>query len=199
MIAPYNTPSASISSSEEQDEWKEFEEEKKDYTGLKIGNLTINSPVDNTNNAENVTEQQREDSNIEIDRKAGPWKKLDSDVAEPEVEKKVEPVPAPSTVAQPTSSIYVPPVLRNSHQQQQQQMSFKVQRSKVAPDIRNEDNFPSLTSTKADLRRNRNEGSFEMVAPNKASSYRQAEQNKYSNQGPKLSLGNRYNTLSNDS
>lgn len=50
------------------------------------------------------------------------------------------------------------------------------------------------------ISRNRNEGSFEVVSHSKSSSHRHAEQTKYSNsQGPKLNLGNRYNTLSNDS
>lgn len=45
----------------------------------------------------------------------------------------------------------------------------------------------------------RNEASFEEVRHNKASSYRQAEQSKMSSgQGPKLTLGNRYGTLSNE-
>lgn len=48
--------------------------------------------------------------------------------------------------------------------------------------------------------RNRNEGSFEVVSHNKSTSHRHAEQTKASSGGgPKLNLGNRYNTLSNDS
>ncbi|KAF5278040.1 hypothetical protein FQR65_LT15812 [Abscondita terminalis] len=87
--------------------------------------------------------------------------------------------------------------MRNS--QQQQQIPPSRLRSKVAPDIHSKEYFPNLTSTKAEIRRTRNEGTFEMVAPNKAGSQRHAEQTKYSNQGPKLNLENRYNTLSNDS
>lgn len=48
--------------------------------------------------------------------------------------------------------------------------------------------------------RNRNEGTFEVVSHSKSSSYRHVEQSKLAaGQGPKLTLGNRYNTLSNDS
>lgn len=48
--------------------------------------------------------------------------------------------------------------------------------------------------------RTRNEGSFEVVQHNRSTSYSKAEQSKISStQGPKLNLGNRYNTLSNDS
>ncbi|KAB0803407.1 hypothetical protein PPYR_00377 [Photinus pyralis] len=186
----------------EQDEWREFEEEKKDYTGLKIGNLSINLPEGTPGNAENFSEQQQGDeSGSEVDRKAGPWKKLDSETAEVEVQKKTEPViPAPAPIQPSTPNVYVPPVMRNSQQQQhQQQLSASRLRSKMAPDIHNEEYFPSLTGAKGEQRRNKNEGTFEVVAPSKASSHRQLEQSKFSNQGPKLSLGNRFNTLSNDS
>lgn len=45
----------------------------------------------------------------------------------------------------------------------------------------------------------KNEGTFEEVRHSKASSFRQAEQTKLSSgQGPKLNLGNRYGTLSNE-
>lgn len=50
------------------------------------------------------------------------------------------------------------------------------------------------------LSRNRNEGSFEVVAHNKSTSHRHAEQTKAtSGAGPRLSIGNRFNTLDNDS
>lgn len=186
----------------EQDEWREFEEEKKDYTGLKIGNLSINSPEGAPGNAEHFSEQQQGDeSGSEVDRKAGPWKKLDSETAaEVEIPKKAEPViSAPVTTQSSTPNVYVPPVMRNSQQQQHQQLSASRLRSKMAPDIHNEEYFPSLTGAKSEQRRNKNEGTFEVVAASKASSHRQMEQSKFSNQGPKLSLGNRFNTLSNDS
>ncbi|KAK5648444.1 hypothetical protein RI129_003336 [Pyrocoelia pectoralis] len=185
----------------EQDEWREFEEEKKDYTGLKIGNLSINSPEGAPGSAENFLEQQQGDeSGSEVDKKAGPWKKIDSETSEVATEKKTEPIiSTPTTTASSTPNVYVPPVMRNSQQQQQQQLSSSRLRSKMAPDIHNKEYFPSLTGAKSDQRKNKNEGTFEVVAPSKASSHRQVEQSKFSNQGPKLSLGNRFNTLSNDS
>jgi len=192
----------------EQDEWREFEEEKKDYSGLKIGNLSINSPEGNGGNTENFSEQnQGDETGSEIEKKAGPWKRIDSEMAEREIEKKTEPVPAVSTpvaaaaaaAAPPATSVYVPPGMRNPQQQQQPLQSSRL-RSKAAPDIHNEEYFPSLASSKSDQRKNRSEGSFEVVSHNKSSSHRHAEQTKFStSQGPKLNLGNRYNTLSNDS
>lgn len=47
--------------------------------------------------------------------------------------------------------------------------------------------------------RNRGEGSFEVVQQHRASSYRQHQDQSKGNGGPQLNLGNRYNTLSNDS
>ncbi|KAJ8968198.1 hypothetical protein NQ317_006800, partial [Molorchus minor] len=108
----------------EQDEWKDFEEEKKDYTGLKIGNLTINP------NAESSTGQ-------EIEKKVGPWKRIDATVEiqeeQPKVEKKVE--PQPNVV----KGAYVPPSMRNIGQTPIQPSRLK---SKAAPDIHNEEYFP---------------------------------------------------------
>ncbi|KAJ8967394.1 hypothetical protein NQ314_002900 [Rhamnusium bicolor] len=179
----------------EQDEWKDFEEEKKDYSGLKIGNLTIGSNAEgSTGPKETNTEQQQEDeSGQETEKKVGPWKRIDANEVqeEPRVEKKVE-APSPNVV----KGAYVPPSLRSSGPTQVQPNRLK---SKAAPDIHNEEYFPTLSKT-SDYKKNRNEGSFEVVQHNRSSSHRQAEQSKYnSTQGPKLNLGNRYNTLSNDS
>ncbi|KAJ8934610.1 hypothetical protein NQ318_002954 [Aromia moschata] len=179
----------------EQDEWKDFEEEKKDYSGLKIGHLTIGSnPEGNPSTKETSVEpQQEDDSGQEMEKKVGPWKKIDPNEVQEEVrvEKKVEP-PPPNV----TRGAYVPPSLRNAGQPPVQATRLK---SKAAPDIHNEEYFPTLSKT-GDYKKNRSEGSFEVVQHNRSTSHRQAEQSKYnSTQGPKLTLGNRYNTLSNDS
>ncbi|GJQ76425.1 hypothetical protein Trydic_g2140 [Trypoxylus dichotomus] len=181
-------------SAQEQDEWKDFEEEKKDYTGLKIGNLTINSNGEgNIDGAESSNEQQQryDESGNEVEKKIGPWKKIEvpeQPVSEKE-EKKTEPPPS-------STGVYISPALRNV--QQQQQVQHPRARGKTAPDIHNEEYFPTLSGSKSD-RRNR-EGSFEVVSHSKSTSHRYAEQSKLaSSQGPKLALGNRFNTLSNDS
>ncbi|KAI4467567.1 protein cdv3 [Holotrichia oblita] len=179
---------------QEQDEWKDFEEEKKDYTGLKIGNLTINPNGEGTTDGtQNSDEQQQryDESGNEVDKKVGPWKKMDVPEPPPEKEeKKTEPPPTPS-------GVYISPGLRNV--QQLQQVQHPRNRGKTAPDIHNEEYFPTLSGSKSG-QRNRSEGSFEVVSHNKSSSHRYAEQSKLaSSQGPKLALGNRFNTLSNDS
>ncbi|CAH0551996.1 unnamed protein product [Brassicogethes aeneus] len=185
----------------DQDEWKDFEEEKKDYSGLKIGNLTINPNAEaSQGTTETSTEQQSgyDETHPDVGEKKaqGPWKRIDSDQQqeEPKPEKKPEPVQQEQPKIR---GAYVPPSMRNpSAQPQVQNNRFK---SKAAPDIHNDEYFPSLSKT-SDHRKNRTEGSFEVVQHNRSSNYRQAEQSKISSgQGPKLNLGNRYNTLSNDS
>ncbi|KAJ3647535.1 hypothetical protein Zmor_019406 [Zophobas morio] len=178
----------------DQDEWKDFEEEKKDYSGLKIGNLTIASPPEGSTGAtEASTEQQTgcDEAGPDNEKKVGPWKRVDVEVQEEpvKVEKKPE-APPVKTIG----GAYVPPSMRNQSQQAPVQPSRL--RSKAAPDIHNEEFFPTLSKT-SDHRKNRSEGTFEVVQHSRAGSHRQVEQAKASSgQGPKLSLENRYNTLS---
>lgn len=134
---------------QEQDEWKDFEEEKKDYTGLKIGNLTINTNADGSSgSAENNSEQQQiqyDDAGNEIEKKVGPWKKVDVEVVEKE-EKKIESQPPPPSQIVSSGGAYIPPSKRNQPQQTAVQPSRL--RSKVAPDIHNEEYFPTLSGSK---------------------------------------------------
>ncbi|CAH2003615.1 unnamed protein product [Acanthoscelides obtectus] len=137
----------------------------------------------------------------ESERKVGPWKRIEHNEAQPQVEEPPQekrPEPQQPNVVK---GAYVPPSMRagaggGGPQLQQQHSRLK---SKVAPDIHNEDFFPTLS--KSDHKKNRTEGgSFEVVHNSRTSNYRQAEQSKMNtSHGPKLNLGNRYNTLSNDS
>lgn len=193
-----NEDEDTIVTEQDQDEWKEFEEEKKDYTGLKIGNLTIGQNVETSNTGTKETsEQQPEDEpGQETERKTGPWKRIDVTTTEVEVEK-VEVKPDPILPNVSKTGTYIPPSMRGGSGGPTQVQPTRLNRSRAAPDIHNEEFFPSLSG---DHKKNRNEGSFEVVQSNRSTSHRQAEQSKLnSSQGPKLSLGNRYNTLSNDS
>lgn len=73
---------------------------------------------------------------------------------EREPEKKTEPVvaPPPPVTPAPASNVYLPPGLRNPQQQQQPSQPRNL-RSKAAPDIHNEEYFPSLATSKADQRK----------------------------------------------
>lgn len=127
---------------QEQDEWKEFEEEKKDYSGLKIGNLTIsaNSDVDESDSNTDQQQPQYDESGNEIEKKTGPWKRVDTEIAEKEEKKPVEQPPPPVT-----DNKYKPPNLR-----MQQPVQTRLRSSKMAPDIHNEEFFPTLSGSKSD-------------------------------------------------
>lgn len=126
----------------EQDEWKDFEEEKKDYTGLKIGNLTIQSPTEGSGGAkESVDEQQPEvDFGQDSEKKVGPWKRIDA----AEVQEEPKAVVEENIQQPPQKQSYVAPNFRNSGQPPVSQSRHK---SKVAPDIHNEEYFPTLSKT----------------------------------------------------
>lgn len=191
----------------EQDEWKEFEEEKKDYTGLKIGNLTIGANQESSSaNQETGSGDQPEGSETgqETERKAGPWKRIDVQdlpppVVQEEAPRPVEKKPEAPAPASSTGSVYKPPSMRFQSSQPSSAPSSRLRGNKGgAPDIHNEDFFPTLSKS-GENKKTRNEGSFEVVQHNRASSYRQQKEQTKSAGGPTLNLGNRYNTLSNDS
>lgn len=113
---------------------------------MKIGNLTINSPAEGTQGVpETSTEQQpgNEETGFDVDRKVGPWKRIDVEVMQQEEPVKVE----KKVVEAPTrqGGAYVPPSMRNQSQQPQVQTSRL--RTKAAPDIHNEEYFPTLSKT----------------------------------------------------
>ncbi|XP_059062549.1 protein CDV3 homolog [Achroia grisella] len=111
----------------EEEEWKEYEEPVKDYTGLKIqvlqgGNGAPESGRDNSS----------EDSAPENSKGKGPWNKP------VEVE---TPAPAPPPEEKPRETkpaTYVPPVSRRVVE------PLRRNQAKHAPDIHNDDSFPEL-------------------------------------------------------
>lgn len=132
----------------EQDEWKDFEEEKKDYTGLKIGHLSITSGGEGSaGNTDGNSEAPAgtDESGNEPDKKQGPWKRLDQESA-PQQEEKPVPVvvSAPVEPSPQRAGGYVPPHLRN----QTSQLQPSRLKSKAAPDINNEEYFPTLSGNK---------------------------------------------------
>lgn len=97
---------------------------------------------------ENNSEQQPryDEAGNEVEKKVGPWKRVETHVEVPEKEeKKIEP-PPPTTNS---SGAYVPPSLRNA---QQQPVHQPRNRGKAAPDIHNEEYFPTLAGSKSDKR-----------------------------------------------
>lgn len=95
----------------QEDEWKEFEEEeRKDYTGLKIGQLTITDEEQNQANLGQGGDYGNDggsdgEENTTEGRKPGPWKKVvpPDDVVET----------APIDNNKTPNKIYITPALRN--------------------------------------------------------------------------------------
>lgn len=142
-----------------QDEWKEFEEEKKtDYTGLKIGQLQLND--DNFTDTDGDAEDgDREDGN----KRAGPWSKGDEAATAAAAEAAAASIKhEPVEKKEPGTSKYVSPALR--HEQLQQQLRPINLRKGLLPDIQNQELFPTLGAAKAEeLKRKKNEPAFEEV------------------------------------
>lgn len=93
-----------------EDEWKDYqEEERKDYTGLKLGLLQIND--DNQLDGDAEGGEYGSDGEINSENqdktKSGPWKKVEEDAEKPV---KKEPVLEKA----PVSSVYISPALRNA-------------------------------------------------------------------------------------
>lgn len=183
---------------EEEDEWRDFEEEKKDYTGLKIGNLTVDEAQETETNDERGEGENNSDgeSGEAGTRHSGPWKRPEQPPPQP------EPEPAP-VAPQPATggSSYTAPHLRNA---QSVSASPRQRMRNTAPDIHSEEYFPTLSSAQQQNneptgpwgRRRRDEGSFEEVR-NRGGSRSHSVQETQA-QAPKLSLGNKYGALSQD-
>lgn len=93
-----------------EDEWREFEvEERKDYSGLKIGQLQIDDDDNDYDGDNEKSHHKKYDNEVSVDSdRTGnePWKKVDDTVAPP------TPVAAP--VAAPASTArYVSPGMRD--------------------------------------------------------------------------------------
>ncbi|XP_015519083.1 protein CDV3 homolog [Neodiprion pinetum] len=195
---PTNQEGEEIQPVEEEDEWRDFEEEKKDYTGLKIGNLTVNEAQE----AETDDERGEGENNSDGEsgeagpRHSGPWKRPEQPPPQP------EPEPAP-VVPQPAvgGSSYKAPHLRNA---QSMSASPRQRMRNTAPDIHSEEYFPTLSAAQQQNseptgpwgRRRRDEGSFEEVR-NRGGTRSYSVQETQA-QAPKLSLGNKYGALSQD-
>lgn len=138
-----------------EEEWKEFEEEqRKDYTGLKIGQLTLNDD-DEQSQTEGDDDDVDSEGNAVPDYKRdleGPWKKV---IPAEEVTQ------IPVEIEKP-SKVYISPALRNNP-------GFGVSRTpksrnRAAPDITNADYFPTLGAARPEeQRKKKNEPAFEEV------------------------------------
>ncbi|KPJ10948.1 Protein CDV3-like [Papilio machaon] len=111
----------------EEEEWKEYEEPVKDYTGLKIQVLQGNA-------APESRDSTAEDLATDSGKVKGPWNKP------VEVEQPPPPPPVEEKPKEVKSNIYVPPAPRN----REVEPMMRRNQAKHAPDIHNDDYFPVL-------------------------------------------------------
>lgn len=98
----------SLSLSTLQEEWKEIQEEKKDYSNLKIGQLSLN---DNNNYvADSDAEGEDGEDGNERNSAVDPWKKGDSSSSAEPVQQNQE--SARPAAASSGSKLYISPALR---------------------------------------------------------------------------------------
>jgi len=191
---------------QDDDEWDDYRENKKDYTGLKIENLVIEEPV----KVEEEETEINEDGEIVKVKKdeSGPWNKKDDgkgsvdqqDPPEPEVKQNNHiMIEQPNVVG----GSYVPPHMRgaggNTSERNPEPRRTAPRRMKAAPDINSEVYFPSLSSAAEDSAPKgawgkklvKDEGAFEEV---KGEGKSQQSQHR-GNDGPKLTLGNKFDAL----
>ncbi|XP_053670424.1 protein CDV3 homolog [Anopheles nili] len=171
--------------SSQDDEWKVFEETKKDYSGLKLAQLTIDE-ASNQNDSENAGDYN--DPNNDNEGREGedrdpskPWNKLDAGGAKRNDAVAAEVEPAT------TSNIYISPAMKSL-------MAKQKLKKGIAPDLKSEEYFPTLGQEKpAELPKPpKPDPTFEEVKHGIRA--KMLEQSSSS----QISIGNRYNSLNND-
>jgi len=208
---------ATTPNSNEDEEWDDYRENKKDYTGLKIESLTVaDQPPDEE---EEETEINEDGEVVKVKKdESGPWNKLaGSGATEAQQDLIQEPEPSIQT-PNVVGGSYVPPQKRGGSGSGGAPSSTEMRRplprrNKAAPDINSEVFFPSLSSAQEDtgpkgawgagagsaggssgagghrVTRIEDVGSFEEVRDRGSQGYsRQAE-------APKLALGNKFAAL----
>ncbi|KAH8261117.1 hypothetical protein KR044_003609 [Drosophila immigrans] len=149
-----------------EEEWKEFEQEqRKDYSGLKIGQLTINEKQQQQQNQQAADDQDDDDDEYSDDygngdsntnsSGHGPWKKL---IPAEEVTQ------IPVETEKPSAKTYVPPAYRASGLAMGSGSSSGMRARRTAPDITNTEFFPTLNAARPEeQRKKKNEPAFEEV------------------------------------
>lgn len=168
------------------EEWKEFEEERKDYSGLKLAQLTISEQEggEETGGKDGGSAGDGEGEGGEAGTgnvKSGAWRNVESggaDSAEKQQQQQQQ-------QQRPGSSVYVTPAMKN----------LRLKKKGVAPDLKNEEFFPTLGAEQpADpsAARGKKDSTFEEVKHGgrvRASDLPSAQP---------LQVGNRFTSLSND-
>eukprot|EP00088_Acartia_fossae_P026917 TRINITY_DN276_c0_g1_i11.p1 TRINITY_DN276_c0_g1~~TRINITY_DN276_c0_g1_i11.p1 ORF type:complete len:255 (-),score=125.78 TRINITY_DN276_c0_g1_i11:1173-1937(-) len=189
------TPQAS----QEDEEWEEYKEKTKDFSGLKIETLTIQEPQPDEEEEQTEINEDGEVVKVKKDD-SGPWNKVTS-TNEPHQDLNQE-----AEVSIPNSNVvagsYVPPHLRGQVTQVKPAPSGGGGGSRrgkaAAPDISSELSFPSLSSASEDANMMKGKGGiyddggrFEEV---KERGGGQGYSSRHAD-APKIALGNRFSSL----
>jgi len=191
--------------STEDEEWDDYRENKKDFTGLKIENLVIEDKVVEEEEDETEINEDGEVVKVVKDR-SGPWSKItgqqQEEHHEPQQKQENTPEPDPS-MPNVVGGSYVPPHMRgagggSAPAAEPQQRRPMPRRNRNAPDITSEVYFPSLSSASDDgapkgawgnRAASRQEAAFEEVRERSNQSYsKQAD-------APKLVMTNKFDAL----
>jgi len=185
---------------QDDEEWDDYRENKKDYTGLKIENLVVEEPAVKP---EEEDTEVNENGEIVKKEESGPWNKREgerrnSESESPVVETKPAPV-ADSVLPGVVGGTYVPPGRRGGDTggSDARLEPIKPRRMKAAPDINSSIAFPGLSTSGEDVapkgawgkKLAKDEGTFEEV---RGSAQNQQQR---STEAPKLTLGNKFDAL----
>jgi len=189
----------SAQNSHEDEEWDDYRENKKDYSGLKIESLTIE---DHAPEEEEDETEINEDGEVVVKAKneSGPWNKMagtgNSESQQILIQEPEPTIQTPNVVG----GSYVPPARRaagGSAPPTVEQRRPLGKRNKTAPDITSEVYFPSLSSAVEDggpkgawgKPRAEDGGNFEEVRDRGSQGYTRHTE------APRLALGNKFAAL----
>jgi len=153
------TPNSVVkSNSNEDEEWDDYRENKKDFSGLKIESLSVADQAPDEDEDETEINEDGEVVKVKKDE-SGPWNKL-TGTGTNEVQQQ-DTIPEPEPCIQTPNVVagsYVPPHMRgsgggggsNSAPPSSEARRPAPRRSKLAPDINSEVYFPALSSAQED-------------------------------------------------
>jgi len=138
---------------QDDDEWDDYRENKKDYTGLKIETLNIEDKEEEEEEEEET--EVNEDGEVVSKKKdeSGPWNKAGGNPGEPQQQENMPREQEPSIqMANVVGGSYVPPQKRGvgAAPPPERRERLRGGRNRNAPDITNELYFPSLSSAADD-------------------------------------------------
>lgn len=152
-----------LGSNQEDEEWKDFEEEKKaDYTGLRIQTLQIAAKEEQdkeSGDGDDDGDDEDGENRGKKDGASGPWAKNNSTVSEPSQSIVQSEVVKETPAAPKGPGKYVPPAQRAAALSAASHPMMNSRRKKEAPNMNSEVDFPTLGGAPA----GRTQGSYDYI------------------------------------